>query len=78
MLNTGCILPARVLILVAPPPSGDAQYGALLIFDEVISGFRVARGGAQEPFGVLPDITTMAKGLPAADSRSRRSAGRAA
>ncbi len=44
--------------------------GALLIFDEVISGFRVARGGAQERFGVLPDLTIMGKiiggGLPAA------------
>jgi glutamate-1-semialdehyde 2,1-aminomutase len=44
--------------------------GALLIFDEVITGFRVARGGAQESFGVLPDLTIMGKvlggGLPAA------------
>ncbi len=43
---------------------------ALLIFDEVISGFRVARGGAQERAGVLPDLTIMGKvvggGLPAA------------
>ena len=42
--------------------------GALLIFDEVISGFRVARGGAQELYGVLPDLTTLGKilggGLP--------------
>ena len=46
------------------------QNGALLIFDEVITGFRVARGGAQERFGVLPDLTIMGKiiggGLPAA------------
>jgi glutamate-1-semialdehyde 2,1-aminomutase len=35
----------------------------LLIFDEVITGFRFARGGAQEWFNVMPDITTMAKGL---------------
>ncbi len=46
------------------------QNGALLVFDEVISGFRVARGGAQELTGVLPDITAMGKviggGLPAA------------
>ncbi|MTD45572.1 glutamate-1-semialdehyde 2,1-aminomutase [Conexibacter sp. W3-3-2] len=46
------------------------QNGALLVFDEVISGFRVARGGAQELTGVLPDITVMGKviggGLPAA------------
>ncbi|HIC86343.1 MAG TPA: glutamate-1-semialdehyde-2,1-aminomutase [Desulfobacterales bacterium] len=42
--------------------------GSLLIFDEVISGFRVSRGGAQELFGVLPDITCLGKiiggGLP--------------
>jgi glutamate-1-semialdehyde 2,1-aminomutase len=44
--------------------------GALLVFDEVISGFRVARGGAQELFGVMPDLTILGKivggGLPAA------------
>jgi glutamate-1-semialdehyde 2,1-aminomutase len=46
------------------------QNGALLIFDEVISGFRVARGGAQERYGVMPDLTVLGKivggGLPAA------------
>ncbi len=44
--------------------------GALLVFDEVITGFRVARGGAQELFGVEPDLTVLGKviggGLPAA------------
>ncbi len=44
--------------------------GALLVFDEVITGFRVARGGAQERFGVVPDLTVLGKivggGLPAA------------
>jgi glutamate-1-semialdehyde 2,1-aminomutase len=35
--------------------------GALLVFDEVITGFRVARGGAQELFGIAPDLTTMGK-----------------
>jgi glutamate-1-semialdehyde 2,1-aminomutase len=44
--------------------------GALLIFDEVITGFRVARGGAQERFGVAPDLTVLGKivggGLPLA------------
>jgi glutamate-1-semialdehyde 2,1-aminomutase len=44
--------------------------GAMLIFDEVISGFRVARGGAQELYGVEPDLTVLGKvlggGLPAA------------
>ena len=46
------------------------QHGALLVFDEVITGFRVSRGGAQELRGVLPDLTVMGKviggGLPAA------------
>jgi glutamate-1-semialdehyde 2,1-aminomutase len=46
------------------------ETGALLIFDEVITGFRVAPGGAQELTGVLPDLTVMGKvvggGLPAA------------
>jgi glutamate-1-semialdehyde 2,1-aminomutase len=37
------------------------RVGALLIFDEVITGFRVARGGAQELFGVMPDLTTLGK-----------------
>ncbi|HYM15208.1 MAG TPA: aminotransferase class III-fold pyridoxal phosphate-dependent enzyme [Dehalococcoidia bacterium] len=45
-----------------------AKYGVLLIFDEVITGFRVAPGGAQEVYGVTPDLTTLAKilagGLP--------------
>ena len=45
-----------------------ARHGALLIFDEVITGFRAARGGAQEREGVLPDLTTLGKviggGLP--------------
>lgn len=44
------------------------EHGALLIFDEVISGFRVAYGGAQELFGITPDLTTLGKiiggGLP--------------
>mgnify|MGYP000411593369 CR=1 FL=1 len=44
--------------------------GALLIFDEVMTGFRVARGGAQSLFGIEPDITTLGKviggGMPAA------------
>ena len=44
------------------------RYGALLIFDEVMTGFRVARGGAQALFGIRPDLTTLGKiiggGLP--------------
>ena len=63
---------------VVPPAPGflealrrlcDAS-GALLVFDEVITGFRVARGGAQELYGVVPDLTILGKivggGLPAA------------
>lgn len=61
---------------VVPPASGylaelrrlTSAVGALLIFDEVISGFRVARGGAQELYGVVPDLTCLGKiiggGLP--------------
>jgi glutamate-1-semialdehyde 2,1-aminomutase len=52
------------------------QGGALLIFDEVITGFRVARGGGQERFAVDPDLTIMGKviggGLPAAAYGGRR------
>ncbi len=44
------------------------EHGAVLVFDEVMTGFRVAYGGAQEYFGVTPDVTTMGKviggGLP--------------
>jgi glutamate-1-semialdehyde 2,1-aminomutase len=63
---------------LVPPPRGflrelraraDAT-GALLVFDEVITGFRVGRGGAQEREGVVPDLTILGKviggGLPAA------------
>jgi glutamate-1-semialdehyde 2,1-aminomutase len=69
---------------VVPPVPGflealralcDAS-GALLVFDEVITGFRVARGGAQERFGVLPDLTILGKiaggGLPLAAFGGRR------
>jgi glutamate-1-semialdehyde 2,1-aminomutase len=44
------------------------EHGALLVFDEVMTGFRIAYGGAQERFGITPDLTTMGKviggGLP--------------
>jgi len=44
------------------------EYGALLVFDEVMTGFRIAYGGAQSKFGITPDLTTMGKviggGLP--------------
>lgn len=45
-----------------------SQYGTVLVFDEVVTGFRIARGGVQEKTGVVPDLTTLAKivagGLP--------------
>ncbi|WP_420454334.1 aspartate aminotransferase family protein [Rubrivirga sp.] len=39
------------------------QHGSLLIFDQVLTGFRLARGGAQDYFGVVPDLSTYAKAL---------------
>lgn len=68
--NMGCV-----------PPAGEGEenflhavrritkaHGAVLIFDEVMTGFRVARGGAQELYGIRPDMTTLGKiiggGLP--------------
>jgi glutamate-1-semialdehyde 2,1-aminomutase len=63
---------------VVPPEEGFLEFlrtatrdsGALLLFDEVITGFRLARGGAQELYGIEPDLTVLGKvlggGLPAA------------
>ena len=53
-----------------------AKYGVVLIFDEVITGFRWAPGGAQQRYGVTPDLTTMAKivagGMPGGAVAGRR------
>lgn len=69
---------------VVPPKSGfleglreiTQRHGVLLIFDEVISGFRVSYGGAQELYGVTPDLTTLGKiiggGLPMGAYGGRR------
>jgi glutamate-1-semialdehyde 2,1-aminomutase len=69
---------------VVPPASGFLEFlreqadlgGAVLVLDEVISGFRVARGGAQDVYGVDADLTIMGKvlggGLPAAAYGGRR------
>jgi glutamate-1-semialdehyde 2,1-aminomutase len=46
---------------LAKLPTVTHEYGALLIFDEVVTGFRYATGGAQQYFKVLPDITTLGK-----------------
>ena len=69
--------------VVAPAPgfleglrAACDRVGALLVFDEVITGFRLARGGAQEVYGVRPDITTFGKviggGLPIGAVGGRR------
>ncbi|HEV2763345.1 MAG TPA: glutamate-1-semialdehyde 2,1-aminomutase [Pyrinomonadaceae bacterium] len=72
--NMGCV----------PPREGYLQtlrevtrgHGALLIFDEVMTGFRLARGGAQELYGITPDLTTLGKiiggGLPVGAYGGRR------
>ncbi len=69
---------------VIPPEPGflealrelTREYGIVLIFDEVITGFRVARGGAQERYGVTPDLTCLGKilggGLPVGAFGGRR------
>jgi glutamate-1-semialdehyde 2,1-aminomutase len=64
--NMGVVLPRPAYLPVLR--SICDEHGALLIFDEVITGFRVARGGAQQLFGVRPDLTCLGKiaggGLP--------------
>ncbi|HET9243786.1 MAG TPA: glutamate-1-semialdehyde 2,1-aminomutase, partial [Gaiella sp.] len=66
--NMGCV-PPQDGFLEALRALADAT-GALLVFDEVMTGFRVARGGAQALYGVSPDLTILGKivggGLPAA------------
>ncbi len=61
VFNTGCILPEPGYLELLRAET--KKHGALLIFDEVITGFRFCRGGGQEWFGVMPDLTTLAKGL---------------
>jgi glutamate-1-semialdehyde 2,1-aminomutase len=72
--NMGCV----------PPEPGyleglreiTARYGTVLIFDEVMTGFRLARGGAQERYGIVPDMTCLGKiiggGLPVGAFGGRR------
>ena len=66
--NNGVILPAPGFL--AGLRELTTRHGALLIFDEVITGFRLALGGAQAYYGVTPDLSTLGKivggGLPAA------------
>ena len=64
--NMGVVSPSDAFLLGLRDLT--TEFGAVLIFDEVITGFRVAHGGAQERFNVLPDLTTLGKiiggGLP--------------
>ncbi len=66
--NMNMVPPVEGFLDALTSRCGDA--GALLILDEVMTGFRVARGGAQEIFGLKPDLTTIGKvvggGMPAA------------
>jgi glutamate-1-semialdehyde 2,1-aminomutase len=63
MANAG-VIPPEPGYLPAVREIADAA-GALLVFDEVITGLRVARGGAQELYGVRPDLTVLSKALGA-------------
>ena len=66
--NMGVVVPS--LDFLKATRRLTTQYGAVLIFDEVITGFRLAFGGAQQRFGITPDMTTVGKivggGFPAA------------
>ncbi len=66
--NMGCVPPAPGFLDALRELT--SRHGSLLIFDEVMTGFRVAPGGAQQRFGIRPDLTTLGKiiggGLPLA------------
>jgi glutamate-1-semialdehyde 2,1-aminomutase len=66
--NMGCVPPVPGFLQALRELT--VRHGALLIFDEVMTGFRVALGGAQQLFGIQPDLTTLGKivggGLPMA------------
>ncbi len=61
--NTNCIMPEPSFLEAAKELAH--QHGALIIFDEVITGFRVAYGGAQELLSITPDLATYAKSIAA-------------
>ncbi|WP_028911289.1 glutamate-1-semialdehyde 2,1-aminomutase [Prevotella sp. MA2016] len=66
--NMGVVVPTEDFLKATREVT--EQYGAILIFDEVITGFRLSLGGAQQRFGIKPDMTTVGKivggGFPAA------------
>ncbi len=72
--NMGCIPPAQGFLTGLRELC--TRHGTLLVFDEVMTGFRVSLGGAQERYGVTPDLTTLAKviggGLPVGAYGGRR------
>ncbi|GAB3508659.1 glutamate-1-semialdehyde 2,1-aminomutase [Spirosoma knui] len=72
--NMGCVLPAPGFL--EGLRSLCDKHGVVLIFDEVMTGFRLAKGGAQERFGITPDLTTMGKiiggGMPVGAYGGRR------
>ncbi len=72
--NMGCVPPASGFLEGLRERS--TRHGAVLIFDEVMTGFRVARGGAAERYGITPDLVTLGKvaggGLPLAAFGGRR------
>jgi glutamate-1-semialdehyde 2,1-aminomutase len=72
--NMGCIPPNATFL--SDLRRITAAHGSLLIFDEVMTGFRVAPGGAQQLYGITPDLTTLGKvigaGLPIAAYGGRR------
>ena len=72
--NMGCVPPAEGYL--EGLRALTEEYGVVLIFDEVMTGFRVAPGGAQERYGVVPDMTTLGKiiggGLPVGAYGGRR------
>jgi len=74
MGNMGCVPP--VLGFLPGLRERCTRHGAVLIFDEVMTGFRVGRGGAAERYGVTPDLVTLGKiaggGLPLAAFGGRR------
>ncbi len=61
MCNTGCILPEPGYLQFLRDIT--SRHGTLLIFDEVITGFRLALGGAQQMYHIQPDLSTFAKAL---------------
>ena len=65
--NMGVVMPGKGFLQLLRNLS--FKYGVLLVFDEVITGFRISSGGAQKQFGIMPDLTTLGKivggGFPA-------------